>query len=55
MEEHQKKNAGKRKATEQDEVICSNELLAMIREQMAKKRQGAKDQQPKELRIEPVE
>lgn len=47
-------NAGKTRP-EDDEVVCSNQLLAIMREEMAKNRSGPKKKYPKELKIEEPE
>lgn len=41
----------KSKGEQEEEAICSNELLAAIREQMARRRNGPKGNRPKELKI----
>ena len=51
MHEHEKKEK-QGQTEEDDEVICSNQLLAAIRERMAMTRKLPKEKQPKELKIE---
>lgn len=52
MQKDKGKETVPKPGVEDDEVACSNELLAIIREQMAKNRKGPKAKQPKELKIE---
>ena len=55
--ERMQKDKGKDKVPkptpEGDEVISNNQLLAAMRERLAKRRGGSKEKQPKELKIEP--
>ena len=52
MQKHDEKDHGQQAAIEDDEVICSNELLAAIRERMATIRKLPKDKQPKDLTVQ---
>jgi hypothetical protein len=50
-----KKEPQQKTDSEDEEVICGNDLLALVRQRMAERRRGAKEQRPKDLKIEEAE
>jgi hypothetical protein len=52
MQQDEQKEHGQQVEPEEEDVICSNQLLAAIRERMAKKRKGPEENRPRKLDIE---
>jgi hypothetical protein len=55
MQKRKEKNDIGKSGLNADEIVCSNQLLAAIRQQMAKRRSGPKEKRPKDLKIEEKE
>lgn len=51
MSKHEKKQRRHNSSTNDDQVKDSNELLSLIRRQMADRRNGPEEMRPKDLRI----